>query len=138
MRCNGARRWTCVLVAAALLLFACRRPNDNARGRINATVHLETFVLNVGDPQDRSFLRIGVDLGVQQPLQPSAAEQGNAALVPVARDTIISVLASAVAGEVCTPAGKAKLKGDLLKALQDRLPDAGIREIYFTEFLIQR
>jgi flagellar basal body-associated protein FliL len=37
-----------------------------------------------------------------------------------------------------TAAGKTKLKADLLHALQERIPQLGVEEVYFTEFLIQR
>ena len=33
--------------------------------------------------------------------------------------------------------GKQKLKDELLHALQDRVPDLGVKEIYFTDFLVQ-
>jgi len=116
---------------------ACRPPNNCAveKAKVNAVVHMETFVLNIGDPEAHSFLRVGVDLGVKQN---TGADSANAALVPIARDVVIGVLASAKIDELLLPAGKAKLKAELLKALQERLPDAGILEVYFTEFLIQR
>ncbi len=116
---------------------ACRSQNNCAveKAKVNAVVHMETFVLNVGDPESHSFLRVGLDLGVKQN---SGAESANAALVPIARDVVIGVLASAKIDELLLPAGKTKLKAELLKALQERLPEAGIQEVYFTEFLIQR
>jgi flagellar basal body-associated protein FliL len=121
-----------------LLLGGACRPQNNCsveKAKVNAVVHMETFVLNIGDPEAHSFLRLGVDLGVKQN---SGAESPNAALVPIARDVVIGVLASAKIDELLVPAGKTKLKTELLKALQERLPDAGIQEVYFTEFLIQR
>ena len=61
-------------------------------------------------------------------------------MAPVAqvRDTILSVLAEAKVDELMTAAGKTKLKEDLLHALQERVPQLGVEEVYFTEFLIQR
>jgi flagellar basal body-associated protein FliL len=58
--------------------------------------------------------------------------------VALVRDTILTVLAVGKSEELLTPEGKAKLKEDLLGALQKRAPDLGAEEIYFTEFLIQR
>ena len=54
------------------------------------------------------------------------------------RDSIVGVLASSKPGDLLTAEGKAKLKEDLLHALQSRNPQLGVREVYFTEFLIQR
>ena len=99
-----------------------------------STLHLETFVLNLADTNQRSYLRIGVDLGLNQEAK-HAAET-----VPVAevRDTILSVLGDAKVDDLMTSPGKAKLKQDLLRALQQRVPQLGVEEVYFTEFLIQR
>jgi flagellar basal body-associated protein FliL len=62
----------------------------------------------------------------------------NAPPVAEVRDTILGVLAQARVDELLTAEGKAKLKEDLLHALQERLPGLAVEEVYFTEFLIQR
>lgn len=102
--------------------------------RVKTYLHLETFVLNLEDPEQRSYLRIGIDLGLKK--EPGSGE--NAPSVAAVRDTILGVLALAKPDELITAQGKAKLKENLLYALQERLPDSGIAEVYFTEFLIQR
>lgn len=102
--------------------------------KIRSTLHLETFVLNLSDPDQRSYLRVGIDLGLDQ-----EAKHGEES-VPVAevRDTILGVLAQGKVDELLTADGKTKLKASLLAALQQRLPQLGVAEVYFTEFLIQR
>lgn len=101
---------------------------------VQATLHLESFVLNLADADQRSYLRIGIDLGLNQDAK--RAEQ--AAPIAEVRDTILAVLAQAKVDDLLTAAGKTKLKQDLLRALQERAPNLGVEEIYFTEFLIQR
>jgi flagellar basal body-associated protein FliL len=54
------------------------------------------------------------------------------------RDTILSVLAAAKANDLLTPEGKEALKHNLLAALNGRVPEIEARDIYFTEFLVQR
>ena len=105
----------------------------NASTRVQSTLHLETFVLNLADKDQRSYLRVGIDLGLNR--EPKRDEP-----VPVAkvRDTILGALAEAKVDALMTSEGKAKLKENLLRTLQERLPDQGIVEVYFTEFLIQR
>ena len=122
-----------------LLLAGCRElQRPSSADNLKATVlHLDTFVINARDPEAHSFLKIGIDLVVQAK-QNSDADSSGGVLVPAARDAIISVLTSARSDDLLLPAGKAKLKADLLKTLQDRLPAAGIHDVYFTEFLIQR
>lgn len=102
--------------------------------QVKGTFHLETFVLNLADPGQRSYLRVGVDLGLGREL----GKYENATAVGPVRDTIVGVLAQSRVDELLTAKGKAKLKEDLLRALRDREPGLEVEEVYFTEFLIQR
>lgn len=101
---------------------------------VESTLHLETFVLNLADENQRSYLRVGVDLGLQQEVKRAEAAVSIAAI----RDTILNVLSEAKVDDLLTTAGKSKLKQDILRALQERIPQLGAQEVYFTEFLIQR
>ena len=117
--------------------FLTRNGNPSAEAgsvsSIQSTVHLETFVLNLADSDQRAYLRVGIDLGLGRELKRDEP-------VPVAqiRDTVLGVLAQAKAEELLSADGKTKLKEKLLRSLQERIPRLGIEEVYFTEFLIQR
>jgi flagellar protein FliL len=127
-----------ILVGASLWFWVSRKAEpaaaEESGPQVRSTVHLETFVLNLADPDERSYLRVGIDLGVNH-----EARRGEEAL-PVAkvRDTILGVLGEARVNDLLTAAGKEKLKQDLLHALQERVPEVGVEEVYFTEFLVQR
>jgi flagellar basal body-associated protein FliL len=108
-------------------------PNKQEISQIKSTLHLETFVVNLADRDQRSYLRVGVDLGLSQEMQPG--EQSHMARV---RDTILGVLATAKADDLLTAEGKSKLKTDLLQSLREQVPELGVAEVYFTELLIQR
>jgi flagellar protein FliL len=101
-------------------------------------LHLETFTVNLADQEEGHFLRTTIDLGLGH--TPKGAEGRGAGDFPVARarDTILSVLTVGKADVLLTPEGKAQLKHDLLQALQDKVPEADVRNIYFTEFIVQR
>lgn len=101
--------------------------------QVKSTLHLESFVLNLADPGQRSYLRVGIDLGLSRPI----GKGENSPLGPV-RDTILSVLGQSQTDDLLTAKGKTKLKADLLRALQERVPGLGVEDVYFTEFLIQR
>lgn len=128
-----------VLLAALGTWFWADRTNEpvpsGAGPAVKGTLHLETFVLNLADPDQRSYLRVGIDLGLGREIG-----KGNSKDAPVseARDTILGVLGRCRVDELLTEAGKTKLKADLLRALQQRLPGLEVQEVYFTEFLIQR
>ena len=136
-------RWVpLVLVVVVLVLGVAlwRSCGDEEPGgaqgsaTVKSILHLDTFVVNLSDPEERAYLRVGIDLGLQREI-PNKNETPPTALV---RDTIVSVLSSAQPDELLTRAGKERLKQNLLHALQERAPALGVEEIYFTEFLIQR
>jgi flagellar FliL protein len=108
-------------------------PTDGTRA-VRGTLHLETFVGNLADPGQRSYLRVGIDLGLSREI----VKGESAPPVGQARDTILGVLAESRVDDLLTAKGKVKLKEDLLRALQEHVPGLGVEEVYFTEFLIQR
>ena len=103
-------------------------------GAVKSTLHLETFVLNLAGPDQRSYLRVGIDLGLGREM----GKGENAPPVAQVRDTILSVLAQSRVDDLQDEKGKTKLTADLLQALQERVPRLAVEEVYFTEFLIQR
>jgi len=107
-----------------------------APASVPAVMHLETFTLNVDDPEQRTYLRVGIDLGLDH--DPKNDGKGPVPPTAVVRDTILNVLMATKPQDVTTVEGKRKLKEQILVALQQRVPDMGVREIYFTEFLVQR
>jgi len=126
-----------VLLAGAGIWFWASRGAEAApeeATKVRSTLHLETFVLNLADTDQRSYLRVGIDLGLNR-----EAKHGEE-LAPVAqvRDIILGVLAEAKVTDLMTATGKKSLKENLLHALQERVPQLGVEEVYFTEFLIQR
>jgi flagellar basal body-associated protein FliL len=126
------------LAASVGVWFWTSRATGNAdsaaqSSRIKSTLHLETFVLNLADPDQRSYLRVGIDLGLNK-------ETSRDAVLPVAevRDVILEVLAQGKVDDLMSPEGKTKLKANLVRVLRERIPQLGVEEVYFTEFLIQR
>ncbi len=100
------------------------------------TLHLEGFTVNLSDVEENHFLRVTIDLGLGRLPKAKEGESG----VPTAqlRDAILMVLTAGKADVLITQEGKAQLKKDLLAALQQKFADLDVREIYFTEFLVQR
>ncbi len=99
-------------------------------------VHLETFVVNLVDENQHTFLRIGIDLGVVA--EKKKEKEGEVRPVSPIRDVILGVLIATKPDELMTTDGKEKLKERLLKALNDKLPEVQTKEVYFTEFLLQQ
>jgi flagellar basal body-associated protein FliL len=125
-----------VIVIAGTLLWVVfgERFTGAANGTVpETTLPLETSVVNLGGSGQHAYLRVGISLGLNRPLPRDLKN----APVALARDTILSVLASANPEQSLTSGGRQKLKSDLLKALQEDVPNLGVTNVYFTEFLVQ-
>jgi flagellar basal body-associated protein FliL len=137
------RRWLVPLLVGMLLMAVgiwrwrvqVAEANAAASGPVQSVLHLDTFVLNLNDPEQRAYLRIGIEIGLHRP--PAKAD---AAPLPVAavRDALLAVLAARRVQDVLSVEGKEQLKRDLLTAVRGRAPELGAQEIYFTELLVQR
>jgi len=105
-----------------------------------AVLHLESFVVNLADGGPGTYLRVGIDLGLAAASEGEGGHgsaKGDAGRTAMVRDTILAVLMRLTAQEVASAEGKLRLKQELLHALQQRLPELGVTEIYFTDFLLQ-
>ena len=104
---------------------------------------LESFTVNLADPEEGHFLRTTLALGVAGDVPTSGKTEGKApetggVSMATIRDSILSVLTTCKSEELLTPEGKTKLKADLITALDRDVPALQAREVYFTEFLVQR
>jgi len=99
--------------------------------------------VNLADPEEGRFLRATLALGVEGQL-PTIARGDNKPVetsqvsMATIRDSIITVLAQCTSNQLLTPDGKAKLKADLINSLNRDVPELRARDVYFTEFLVQR
>jgi flagellar protein FliL len=146
----GAKQGVFFLLGLATLTvmgnFGCNRsaptndePGNEAHAqRVRGVVHLESFVVNVADPGENRFLRVGIDLGLENAFLTKEGK-GRKGDLPIARirDCILSVLSTWHSEALLAPEGKQKLKDELLRALRDKVPELGVREVYFTDFLVQ-
>jgi flagellar FliL protein len=101
--------------------------------------HLEPFTANLADSEDSHFLRVTMDLDLGHAPKGADADKGNGDF-PTARvrDAVLGVLTLGKAEVLVTPDGKTVLKHDIVAALQQKVPEIDARDVYFTEFLVQR
>ena len=128
------------LLAFAVLgswFWASREDTPSAQASdastVCSTLHLEGFVLNLADPGQRSYLRVGIDLGLSREIK-----HGEELPIAPVRDTILGVLGEAKVDDLMTASGKAKLKQEVLRALRDRVPQLGVQEVYASAQVDQR
>jgi flagellar FliL protein len=116
---------------------------EQAAATARTVLPLESFTVNLADPEEGRFLRATLALGVDGELPTIAkgeskpVETGAVSMATI-RDSILTVLAQCTSDQLLTPDGKTKLKADLINSLNRDVPDLRVREVYFTEFLVQR
>jgi flagellar FliL protein len=119
--------------------FSVAAQNPDAATAPKYVVPLDGFTVNLADPEDTHFLRVTMDLGIDR-LPDGADREKAASSIPTARvrDAILSVLTVCKADPLLTPEGKAQLKQNLIDSLRRKVPELDVRDVYFTEFLVQR
>jgi flagellar protein FliL len=138
-----SRIWIALALATAvggMFFFIWIRPEVLAKsaseGALNSesTLVLETFVVNLkGD--ERAYLRAGITLALSHPLAKDQNASGTS--VALIRDTILDALSREHPQQLLQPEGKRELKTEILAALNQRAPELGVKDVYFTEFLVQ-
>jgi len=130
--------------ASAWFVMQRTRSADVSRASDSALVpkyivHLEGFTVNLADTEETHFLRVTMDLGIDR-LPEGVEKDHTSAGMPIARirDAVLSVLTVSHAAILLTPEGKLQLKKNILEGLQHSVPELDVRDVYFTEFLVQR
>ena len=94
---------------------------------------LDTFTVNLLSESGRRYLKceINLEMGGKE-LSPELEEKK-----PVFRDIIIRILSSKSLEEISTVKGKEKLKEQIVNDLNMRLKDGKVKNVYFTDFVVQ-
>lgn len=94
---------------------------------------LDQFTVNLLSESGRRYLKceINLEMGGEE-LSPELEEKK-----PIFRDIIIRILSSKSLEEISTVKGKEKLKEQIVNELNLRLKDGKVRNIYFTDFVVQ-
>ncbi len=94
---------------------------------------LEPFVVNLADPKGKRYLKVTITMELESPEAAAKAER----LVPKMRDMVIMMLTSLSFEEVMTPEGKIKVRDELHERFNLILRPERVREIFFTDFVVQ-
>ncbi len=94
---------------------------------------LDTFTVNLLSDNGRRYLKVQMNLELDGEELAAELESKTA----VIRDVVIRLLSSKTLEEISTAKGKDKLKEQIVNQLNLRLRDGNIRNVYFTEFVVQ-
>jgi flagellar protein FliL len=139
---------TYYLARSGRLHLAAGTPATDVRVALQPTrpLVLEPLLVNLADPGGNAYLRVAVTLRVvdvaakTEPKQADGKEKVDLDKVAAItlRDTALSVLGRQNSGDLLQPDGKERLKSELKKAFADRIEEVKVKDLYFTEFLVQR
>lgn len=94
---------------------------------------LDPFIVNLVSNNANRYLKCKIDLELDSPeLQQEIDKK-----LPAIRDLIIRILSSKTVEEIQTAKGKEKLKEEIKRKVNEILTTGEIRNVYFTEFVIQ-
>lgn len=104
----------------------------------NSGPQIEPFVVNLADPGSRRYLRVSIKLSLKNPKENESLLEMR---MPQVRDTVLLLLSSKTADQLLGSEGKRELRQELIdqinKVLKKGKQKKIVRNLYFTEFLIQ-
>ena len=100
---------------------------------VKVTAALGSLVVNIGAPETRRFLKVGVDLGVSDEKAAKEVEEHKAQIL----DLLISVLATASLEVLGSEEGRTGIKKAVVERIHEELRLEKVSRVYFTEFMIQ-
>ncbi len=94
---------------------------------------LGTFVVNLADKDIERYLKVSIVLELKdQKVQQEAQKR-----LPEIKDAITTLLLTKRSSEIRTPEGIEFLKEEIAKRVNAILPLGGVKNVYFTEFIVQ-
>jgi len=105
----------------------------NALTKMGPIYPLDPFTVNLVSSNADRYLKCKIDFELDSPALQKEINQK----LPAIRDMIISILSSKSVEEIQTAQGKQKLKDEIKRKVNSILTTGEIRNVYFTEFVIQ-
>ncbi len=96
-------------------------------------VTLDAFVVNLSDPMGRRYLKTTLDVEVAN----AAAAAELTAAMPKVKDTLLLLLSSKSFADISSMDKKIELKNDIVSRLNQIIGKSKVRNVYFTEFVVQ-
>lgn len=144
-----SKKWLILSIAAVVLLgaggtaaffvFRSEPAEDSEPQEAAETpgiVSMDTFLVNLRSAQGDRFAKVELQLTVT-PAWAASAVSEDALLSAKLRDRVLTLLTSKEAEDLLSPVGKEGLRRELKASLNPLLPDGEIREVLFSNFVVQ-
>ncbi len=109
------------------------KAKKEAINAVGEMFELQPFVVNLADPKGKRYLKLKITIELESAEVLEKAEKAK----PKMRDMVIMMLTSLTFEEVMTPEGKIRVRDELLERFNHVMRPSRIKNIYFTEFVIQ-
>lgn len=108
-------------------------PAEAKDEKFGVIYEMEPFIVNLLSREGKRYLKTTIEFEVENEDIKNELTQRT----PQLRDAILLLLTSKSFEDINRPEGKLRLKNELLVRIHQILPGAGIRMLYFTEFVVQ-
>ena len=119
-------------------VFLLKKPNQEKEDKVSLAqigvmYDLGVFTVNLADANTDAYARVAITLELSN----EKVRQEVDKRLPIIKDAVIDVISSKTSDFVKTPEGRESLRLELIKRLNIILVEGGVRNIYFTEFVVQ-
>ncbi|MEJ5243629.1 MAG: flagellar basal body-associated FliL family protein [Desulfomicrobiaceae bacterium] len=112
---------------------ASKEPNATNATAPGQLVKLDTLVVNLADPLGRRYLKVTMEVEIVDAQAVAELE----AVMPKVKDALLLLLSSKTFADVATMDKKLELKLQVVERLNQILGKSKVRDVYFTEFVVQ-
>ncbi|MCI4458182.1 MAG: flagellar basal body-associated FliL family protein [Thermocrinis sp.] len=118
--------------------FLFKKPKKEGEEKVSPSpvgvmVDLGVFTVNLADRGTDAYARVAITLELSN----EKVKQEVDKRMPIIKDAVIDVISSKTSDFVRTPEGREALRLELIRRLNIILVEGGVRNIYFTEFVVQ-
>ena len=106
---------------------------EGAEEKVGPKYDLETFIVNTADPGGTRYLRVTMNLELSSEILKEQLDRR----LPQIRDSILMILPEKKLSDLQGVEGKNALRTQLINKLNSFFEEESIKNLYFTEFVIQ-
>ncbi|MCS6876447.1 MAG: flagellar basal body-associated protein FliL [Aquificaceae bacterium] len=101
--------------------------------QVGVMMDLGVFTVNLADNDADAYARVAITLELSNDKVRMEVDKR----MPIIKDAVIDIISSKTSSFVRTPEGRENLRLELIRRINTILFEGGVRNIYFTEFVVQ-
>lgn len=116
-----------------LLIKEKEKAEAEMKDKIGAIFPLETFVVNLADQDNQKYLKLTVQLEMNEETVTKELNKRR----PQLRDLIIGLLSMQKYSDVSTYKGKTFIRKEIISRINNVILTGSVKRVFFTEFVLQ-